>query len=185
MQISQFIIGAILGAIHLFIRYTVPVSLGLGDLAMNPPSQRITENGIPAGAAQSAGPGGDVMPGVNLSQKMDSVAASPRIAIQYQMVHCIDTTGQAFAIWLNVIYLMPLTYLFARFFIRSYLRGQEPSAKKRATQKQLAEQASLDALKRVSREIQRAVVVDDGVNSEDPPYRRKQATPSPATGKER
>lgn len=28
---------------------------------------------------------------------------------EYVKVPCIDTTGQSFAIWLNVIYLMPLT----------------------------------------------------------------------------
>jgi len=37
-------------------------------------------------------------------------------------VPCLDTSAQAFAVWFNVIYLTPLTYLFARFFVRSYLR---------------------------------------------------------------
>ena len=35
-------------------------------------------------------------------------------------VNCIDTSGEAFAIYLNLLYLAPLTFLFARFFIRAY-----------------------------------------------------------------
>ncbi|KAF2218404.1 GNS1/SUR4 family-domain-containing protein [Elsinoe ampelina] len=38
-------------------------------------------------------------------------------------VTCIDTTGQSFAIWLNIFYLAPLTYLFARFFVKAYITG--------------------------------------------------------------
>jgi hypothetical protein len=39
----------------------------------------------------------------------------------YQHVPCLDTPGQALAVVFNVVYLTPLTWLFARFFIRSYL----------------------------------------------------------------
>jgi hypothetical protein len=48
---------------------------------------------------------------------------------EYQSVPCIDTSGQAFAIYLNLIYLAPLTILFMRFFFKSYLRRTSPSAK--------------------------------------------------------
>ena len=41
----------------------------------------------------------------------------------YKTVHCLDTSGQAFAIYLNVLYLAPLTALFVRFFIKSYIFG--------------------------------------------------------------
>jgi GNS1/SUR4 family len=44
---------------------------------------------------------------------------------EYQQVKCINTSGQTFAIWLNVVYLTPLTFLFVRFFIKSYLRRGE------------------------------------------------------------
>ena len=33
-------------------------------------------------------------------------------------VNCIDTSGEAFAIYLNLFYLFPLTVLFARFFVK-------------------------------------------------------------------
>lgn len=40
----------------------------------------------------------------------------------YETVPCIDTSGQSFAVWLNLVYLFPLTILFTRFFIKSYTR---------------------------------------------------------------
>jgi hypothetical protein len=169
MQITQFIIGSIFAAIHLFIRYTVPLSradpfsvwhpsdpTAAAEVGLAQSTPSVTER-VFLTASQAARFGADPIPAINLSQAMDS---PPRIAIQYQMVHCIDTTGQAFAIWLNVMYLMPLTYLFARFFARSYLRRQGPGAKL-MMQRQLAEKASLDALRGVSREIRRAAVPDN------------------------
>lgn len=48
---------------------------------------------------------------------------------EYQSVPCIDTSGEAFAIYLNLIYLAPLTILFMRFFFKSYLRRTSPNAK--------------------------------------------------------
>lgn len=71
-----------------------------------------------------------------------------------RMITCMDTSGQGFAIWLNVAYLLPLTYLFARFFVRSYLYRKEPGPQ--ATHIEAAEKAGMDALKGVTREIQKA-----------------------------
>lgn len=48
---------------------------------------------------------------------------------------CIDTTGETFAIWFNVLYLTPLTVLFLRFFIKSYFRPQKGS--KRVPQRKI------------------------------------------------
>ena len=38
----------------------------------------------------------------------------------WSRVNCIDTRGEAFAIYLNLLYLAPLTWLFLRFFFRAY-----------------------------------------------------------------
>jgi hypothetical protein len=54
------------------------------------------------------------------SKKTSSDA--PNADVKEPWVPCFDTSAQAFAVWFNVIYLTPLTYLFARFFVRSYLR---------------------------------------------------------------
>jgi hypothetical protein len=40
-----------------------------------------------------------------------------RYRLEYPLVHCVDTSGQAFAIWLNVMYLAPLTYVFRILFV--------------------------------------------------------------------
>lgn len=41
-------------------------------------------------------------------------------------VNCIDTSGEAFAIYLNLFYLAPLTFLFGRFFVRAYTNFGKP-----------------------------------------------------------
>ena len=41
-------------------------------------------------------------------------------------VNCIDTSGEAFAIYLNLLYLAPLTFLFGRFFVRAYTARGKP-----------------------------------------------------------
>lgn len=77
-------------------------------------------------------------------------------------VPCLDTSAQAFAVWFNVIYLTPLTYLFARFFVRSYLRsstatgGQNKKKDVRSTL-QAAERAGKDAVE----EFERAEVLEN------------------------
>ena len=41
---------------------------------------------------------------------------------EYTKVNCIDTSGEAFAIYLNLFYLFPLTVLFGRFFYKAYVK---------------------------------------------------------------
>jgi hypothetical protein len=75
---------------------------------------------------------------------------------------CTSTTGQTFAIWLNVLYLAPLTYLFVSFFIASYIRRTSNSSKTKVKTKGAsryddvalnAEKAGWDAAKGVEREV--------------------------------
>jgi len=54
---------------------------------------------------------------------------------EWHEVHCLDTDGQAFAIWLNVVYLLPLTFLFLRFFWKSYIVGKPPTGRGKGTNK--------------------------------------------------
>ena len=51
---------------------------------------------------------------------------------EYQTAECVSTTGVTFAIWLNVVYLMPLTYLFVSFFIASYVKRSQANAVQKA-----------------------------------------------------
>ncbi|PYH90018.1 hypothetical protein BO71DRAFT_335403 [Aspergillus ellipticus CBS 707.79] len=156
MQITQFIIGSAMAASYLFWSYTLP----LDDSAVLPP---VDAAAVAAGAAgaglvpwlkkvafRAAGAEGIAE---NVGVPDDSAAA--RVLRVGPMVTCMDTTGQGFAIWLNVMYLLPLTYLFARFFVRSYLYRKDPGPQ-RPTSMHAAEKAGLDALKGVSREIRKA-----------------------------
>ncbi|KAF2749557.1 hypothetical protein M011DRAFT_457002 [Sporormia fimetaria CBS 119925] len=72
---------------------------------------------------------------------------------EYQSVPCIDTSGQAFAVYLNVIYLAPLTFLFMRFFVKSYLRRTSPNNKHMTHHNAIAK-SSVDAIHGVGRELE-------------------------------
>ncbi|EPE03523.1 gns1 sur4 family protein [Ophiostoma piceae UAMH 11346] len=114
-QITQFLVGASVAMVHSFVYYTVPASTA-----------------VPAAAASSgsAGASGSVLGSIkNLvsggavdAALANSTASGNQAASLTKTVPCIATTSETFAIWLNVLYLAPLTYLFVKFFITSYLR---------------------------------------------------------------
>jgi len=54
---------------------------------------------------------------------------------EWTKVNCIDTSGEAFAIYLNLLYLAPLTFLFARFFLRAYTQRGKPRSVKQAARR--------------------------------------------------
>lgn len=58
---------------------------------------------------------------------------------------CLESSGAALALHFNTAYLLPLVVLFARFFIRSYLKQTQSAASKSASSKTL--QAGDDAKK--------------------------------------
>ena len=76
--------------------------------------------------------------------------------LEYRMISCIDTSGQSFAVLLNVMYLFPLTWLFVQFFIRSYVSRKEPG-KALPAPMHAAEKAGVDAFKGISREMHKTV----------------------------
>lgn len=86
------------------------------------------------------------------------VVPKPLEKIQYrkqnQMIHCLDTNGQAFAIWLNVLYLFPLTALFVRFFVKSYILGQPAKPSKQTRQNRRISTSALHAARRTSETIE-------------------------------
>lgn len=71
---------------------------------------------------------------------------------EWTKVNCIDTSGEAFAIYLNLFYLFPLTVLFARFFYKAYMkrttrpRGASQNAKAIAHDARIAEQETEKAV---------------------------------------
>lgn len=76
---------------------------------------------------------------------------------ELQWTHCLSTSGQTFAILLNVVYLLPLTWLFAKFFVQSYLQRVDRRRSSTASQKaHLARQSVSDAAKMSSRRLSQA-----------------------------
>lgn len=193
MQIAQFVFGSALAAVHLFVRYTVPVHSTAAFLTNAIPAvASAAESGVASAAVtgdlvpwlkklafRAAGAEGIAENVLNAQGEhfgadaarvdrflQQGFAAADGSGVQYQMVDCVDTSGQAFAIWLNVFYLLPLTVLFGRFFVRSYLKKMDPRSSKHPAQ--LAERAGLDALSRVGREIKKAAMEMHGDATESP-----------------
>jgi len=179
LQITQFLVGASYAMSHSFISYTVPVAVIV--------SKTITDAAAPAATATISA--GDATPAALLDSvkswifgavsRVTSAAAagatagastpSPaarvveEVTYAQKVVPCITTTGETFAIWLNVLYLAPLTYLFVKFFITSYIRrstAESARVKKdvdhkvrRLSNVTLAEKAGWDAAKDLEKEV--------------------------------
>jgi hypothetical protein len=80
------------------------------------------------------------------------------VQTQYQVANCITTNGSTFAVWLNIIYLLPLTYLFVSFFIASYMKRSQANVRSKAGARRMsnvmvAEKAGWDAAKGINREV--------------------------------
>lgn len=178
MQIIQFLVGATYAALHSFVFYTVPVqvvdtaaSLEAAASAASSIVSSAVATATAAGfgdvlkkllfrAAGEDGLAGNVVPQKSVGQVKATSQASGSNTVtyhtEYQTVPCIDTSGQTFAIWFNVLYLAPLTVLFVRFFIRSYLRRTTKASSKGAKHQSkhvAAEKAGNDALKGIEREV--------------------------------
>lgn len=156
MQITQFLIGASYAMLHSFVYYTVPVTVKTAPATEATSSVEAAKTVaasafenlkqmIYGGAAASA------------SVPADAATSSETVWVSQP---CITTSAETFAIWLNVLYLAPLTYLFVMFFIRSYLRRSSAEASKavkgkprRPSNVTLAEKAGWDAARDVNREI--------------------------------
>lgn len=168
LQITQFVVGASYAMVHSFVSYTIPVVL-------NSSGSPIT-SAVPAGA--SAGNAAiidnirNMIGGVVGSKPATAADAAPsgmyRVAALSEtasygqrVVPCITSSGETFAIWLNVLYLAPLTYLFVMFFISSYLRRSSVDAARykkgtsarRESNVTLAEKAGWEAARQVEKEV--------------------------------
>ena len=193
MQITQFIVGVTFAAAHLFVSYTVPVTVAyevaekvvpkLNASSIASVASSVTSTAVPAATgaglaflkkwiyraagdeglaenvfAANAAPSAHAHVGANQHaqhpiQHATQTQTRTVYRTQYEHVPCIDTSGQAFAIYLNLIYLAPLTGLFMRFFVKSYLRSNKSNAKSRSTQQAIAK-STRDAIQGVDREIE-------------------------------
>ncbi|KAK4192126.1 fatty acid elongase [Podospora australis] len=135
MQITQFLVGGSGAMIYSFITYSVPVISHTEEASS---SASAVANGTSAGVV-------DPVKGKYASQP----------------TACVTSNGTTFAVWLNVFYLTPLTYLFVSFFIESYLRrsnatsskGKGAQARRPSNNLAIAEKAGWEAAKNVKREV--------------------------------
>jgi hypothetical protein len=134
MQILQFIIGITFAAMHLFVTYTVPVSASytvksaidaassVVSSVFDGPAATATMAGTAAWFKKilfrAAGEEGLAENSLNsrgelFGPEADSIESNRQATRgsrpSYETIPCIDTSGQAFAIWLNLAYLAPLT----------------------------------------------------------------------------
>ncbi|PQE16075.1 gns1 sur4 family protein [Rutstroemia sp. NJR-2017a WRK4] len=189
MQIIQFLVGASYAIIHSFVSYTVAIqvpsipetvssavsvassavtsvaavatSSGISNLVKKLLYRAVGEEGLAENVASPV-PTAQHTP-IASSNKASQI---PQYTTEYRTIPCIDTSGQTFAIWLNVVYLTPLTFLFIRFFVKSYIT-RTIGQKKPRVNGVAAEKAAKDALKGVERQFNEngsVVNVDDVVN---------------------
>ena len=187
MQIAQFIVGAIYAFLHLFVKYQVPVTVPylyhvapkIASIAASDASKIATAVVASATgdtraflkkiALRAAGYEGlaenvDVRPASSSGQAVTSIPqqllhqAETRDRAELQWVHCLDTSGQAFAILLNCLYLAPLTWLFARFFVKAYLTQLERRRSSTSSDRVNISKTFDDATKGVGRRLSEALL---------------------------
>ncbi|KAL6720479.1 hypothetical protein ACLMJK_002402 [Lecanora helva] len=105
--------------------------------------------------------------GIDAVHALDAEKAheETRYRMGTQRIHCIDTSGQVFAILLNASYLIPLLALFLRFFYKSY-NSRIHSEHSKPNQQEVIKRSSEEAYKSVKEEID---TDEQGGPTEPPP----------------
>lgn len=157
MQITQFVVGASYAIVHSFVSYVAPITVA------KPVTQSVKLPAAPADTVLSGGALDSIKQlilGAAGAAGSGTVQESTLVAEKnYVMQSCIPTANETFAIWLNVLYLAPLTYLFVSFFIASYVKRSTANnkiggkANRRLSNVTLAEKAGWDAARGLEREV--------------------------------
>jgi GNS1/SUR4 family len=187
------VVGATFAFAHLFVAYEIPTKVpylySLGDLTSGIASD-VSSAASTATASASAGIGkwlkkvafraaGEEGLAENVRNEegkpfgIDAIHAAKdlkareeiRYRDEYRLIHCTDTSGQLFAILINCLYLAPLTWLFVRFFIRSYTKQGESPGK--TSQRRRISSSGKDAMRDVQREIEQAFDEKSGSADEE------------------
>ncbi|KAI1326371.1 GNS1/SUR4 family-domain-containing protein [Xylariaceae sp. FL0255] len=189
MQISQFVIGAAVAIVHSFVSYIVPVTKQVAVAE----TVSVVDATAPAaglvGSIKSALINAAEATGARAIVSDSAAQEAAKFITVFEKADCIYTAGQTFAIWLNVLYLAPLTYLFVSFFIASYLRRSKAETfrgktaeDRRRSNVVLAEKASWDAARGLEREMygesKEGVIVEDSDESSGSQQSRQRVTRS-------
>ncbi|PNY28050.1 Elongation of fatty acids protein [Tolypocladium capitatum] len=165
MQITQFLVGASYAMAHSFVTYVAPITVtSVAPASVHPP---VTPADSVMPTAVSSGLdmlrkvifGAVAKDGAAALGSVKGATTTTTTETTYVAQPCIGTGGETFAIWLNVLYLAPLTYLFVSFFIASYVKRSNAAQKmngkanRRESNVTLAEKAGWDAARGVEREV--------------------------------
>ncbi|KAG6024526.1 hypothetical protein E4U41_001761 [Claviceps citrina] len=162
MQITQFLVGASYAMLHSFLTYVAPVTVtrvATSQMDDVPMAAAHAVRSTAAGALDSLkrfifGP-------VALEPVASGAVETPTLITEtvYIAQPCITRANETFAIWLNVLYLAPLTYLFVSFFIASYVKRSSANNQaagkpdRRLSNVALAEKAGWDAARGLEKEV--------------------------------
>ncbi|KAF3394030.1 hypothetical protein F1880_005284 [Penicillium rolfsii] len=100
LQLAQFFVGWIWGYTYLFMSYKVPLDVTTEDLKNRS------------------------MPRLDLSGSRDDIRKGSQIKMptSERAVSCLSDSGEAFTIIVTSIYIIPLIYLFAQFYVKAYMK---------------------------------------------------------------
>jgi hypothetical protein len=108
LQILQFVVGGATACGYLFVEY---------DILTN----RSTSHNSPVtlmNTQEESSP----LSGMSVISEISGPHINHQSQFEIRRIPCLQNSGQAFAIWLSILYLLPLTYLFVRFFSGSYIQ---------------------------------------------------------------
>ena len=194
MQIAQIIFGISYAAAHLFVAYDVPYYATyrvMNNLSTALPSAAATATSafssmsasadfagwLKKAALRAAGEEGlaenvrnhNGQPfGIDAIRSMQSEKSQEELIYKLSMTktHCLDTSGEVFAILLNFLYLAPLTYLFIDFFRQGFIKGSRTDPQK--SKAEVAKHSADQAVKDVKKEIEEAMSDEQGSSAEPP-----------------
>ena len=108
--------------------------------------------------------------GIDAIHAADAQRAQEYVSYHLEMTrtHCLDNSGEVFAIVLNVIYLAPLAYLFIKFFAR-YFQARADGDPREPSIPMNAVKSASEGIKEVERKIAQAMEDGQGGKTEPPP----------------
>ena len=147
--------------------FTSAATAGIGNWLKKAALRAAGEEGLAENVRNSQGEtfGIDAIHAADVERAQQEI----KYKLENQRVHCLDTSGQVFAILLNLIYLAPLFLLFVRFFSRSYLNRANKSDPPRPSKQENIKASSKDAANEMEREIREAMSGNQGGTTEPPP----------------
>lgn len=102
LQLAQFFVGWIWGYTYLFMSYKVPLDVT---------AESINNGSMPA-----------LKSGDSHEDNRKDSQIKARMPTSESTVSCLSDSGEAFTIIVTSIYIIPLIYLFAQFYIKAYMK---------------------------------------------------------------